>query len=429
MKNLKSIYLRNLVKEMLAHKGLIVLCACICAVVFAGIGYKKAAPAQPPSQAEIEEYNRKLGEYDQSIQQLEENLAIAEGQVEELQEYVDHSIYMKLDPQNIQVSSAQYAVLDSGNTNNVLAALVGFINDGGLREPLSSKDADLDVKYWGDIISCNSSGNVLNVVVMHYDAQKAKDIREIAQERLYRQIPEVANAQGEFRLVKTDEADYVKTDIGIANAQNGHLNNLKGYKNNQADFSTKIINTKNAKAAYAEDEKPAAEQPGNQKKVAAKYLVFGLILGAVLPGAFLAFRYLLSNRILSREDLANAKVPVLGTYSNKKGYVPSLERCIIDIDLWRAQYRFSELSIIALSAQDEVKKVIGDYMEQMDGKNFPVSSSYHVEEDAAELKQVIAAGCCILCIQTGITTYTQLERHLELCDKFGVRVLGCIIVE
>ena len=116
----------------------------------------------------------KLAEYDSVIADVEKSISEADKQIEELQEYNDESIYMQIDPQNIQTVAVQYSLSTGGNVGNIINTFISFINDGALKEELPEEDQDLKVKYWRDIVSCYQSGNTLNIVVVHSDMDSAK---------------------------------------------------------------------------------------------------------------------------------------------------------------------------------------------------------------------------------------------------------------
>ena len=45
------------------------------------------------------------------------------------------------------------------------------------------------------------------------------------------------------------------------------------------------------------------------------------------------------------------------------------------------------------------------------------------------MKRFVEIGNCILFVEVGKTTYTQIKAYLEICKKFNVSVLGCVVVE
>ena len=83
----------------------------------------------------------------------------------------------------------------------------------------------------------------------------------------------------------------------------------------------------------------------------------------------------------------------------------------------------------ALSDDDLSKNVSDTYAKALTEAGLPAEAGTGAGEHAAELKKMIASKSCILVAQAGKTTYQQLEQQLELCARFKVAVLGCVVIE
>ena len=244
MRNLKTLYVRNVLEDLIKKKVAVGSFIVICAVLFGMLGIVqggKAVTETEEQKQEIEEYNAKIAEYDSAIEDTQNAIAEADKQIESLQEYIDNSIYMQIDPNNIQTVSVQYGLKTSNNVGNILNSFITYINDGGLKEELSDTDEDLKVKYWRDIVSCYQSSNNLIVTVVHSDMDQAKRIMSIIKERVMNYVPKVKNLQGDFSLEELKISEYVKTDTGVVNNQNNNRNNLKNYTTNRADLNNQLI--------------------------------------------------------------------------------------------------------------------------------------------------------------------------------------------
>lgn len=434
MKSLKSLYLRNLLTDLYKRKIIVIAFVIICTCGFAFLGYKNAKPQSflsDAQQQELDNYNEKLSEYDAAIAAAEEGLKLAQTQAEEEQRYIDNSIYMKLDAQNIHVASAQYSVQETSNTGNVLSSLVLYINEGGLKNALSEEFADLDVKYWREIITCSTSGNVLNLTILHYDADQVQQILAIAEERIMQYTSEVKKVQGNFNLVKQGSSNYVKADSAVTTAQNNHRNTLKGYLSNITDFNNKVISNQTSKQTYIDKNAPAfLSTPGSSaKKEVLKYAIVGILFGMVLPCAFFALRYILDNRLRSKEDITKSALNVLGSYNVNAQEQNELERSIIAIQILAEQQNITSIYLDCLQDDDMTKRVAEQYKNDLTLDKLDVVSGTHVYEDGIELKNMVSCRHAILIAEAGKTTYTQLEQHIALCKRFSVEILGCIVIE
>lgn len=431
---MRSIYLRCLLEDLYKKKIVVtifLLCSILC---FAALGYKKAIPELNltlQEKEDINEYEERLLQYDDTIKDVKDSIILVDQQIEPLQAYIDHSIFMKINPQNIQTASVQYSVQETENVGNILSSLTMYINEGGIREALSEEYNNLEPEYWREIVSCSSTGNIFNVTVIHYDPNSAEEILTVIKKRLQEQIKKIAEIQGNFSLIEMDSAYYTKSDINIANSQNGNRNNLKNYKTNRTDLNNKLISQQNGKSSYIEKNKPEAlpDQSVNPTVNAVKFAVAGALLGLVLPCVFFLLQYILGNRIRSVRDLEEYHIPVLNSVRPNGTYTHTLDRSLLDIKMILQQKKQSSLYLNGLTESAGLQKVISDYTILLESTDVSFSSGFNISENAEALEQMICQKSCILFLQAGKNTYPQLEQQINLCRAFNINLLGCIVIQ
>lgn len=338
MRNLKTLYVRNVLEDLIKKKVAVGIFIVICAVLFGMLGIVqggKAVTETEEQKQEIEEYNAKIAEYDSAIEDTQNAIAEADKQIGSLQEYIDNSIYMQIDPNNIQTVSVQYGLKTSNNVGNILNSFITYINDGGLKEELSDADEDLKVKYWRDVVNCYQSGNNFFIVVINSDMDQAKRIMSIIKERVMNYVPKVKSLQGEFSLEELKTSEYVKTDTGVVNNQNNNRNNLKNYTTNRADLNNKLIGFQNSKKTYIEKNEPdnlkAADT--NTKVLMVAYILLGILFGAVIAFIIVALKYIFGDTLRTANDIKESDLNLLGTYSTLNQYKPDLERSKMDVEV------------------------------------------------------------------------------------------------
>ena len=434
MRNLKTLYVRNVLEDLIKKKVAVGSFIVICAVLFGMLGIVqggKAVTETEEQKQEIEEYTAKIAEYDSAIEDTQNAIAEADKQIESLQEYIDNSIYMQIDPNNIQTVSVQYGLKTSNNVGNILNSFITYINDGGLKEELSDTDEDLKVKYWRDIVSCYQSSNNLIVTVVHSDMDQAKRIMSIIKERVMNYVPKVKNLQGDFSLEELKISEYVKTDTGVVNNQNNNRNNLKNYTTNRADLNNKLIGFQNSKKTYIEKNEPdnlkAADT--NTKVLMVAYILLGILFGAVIAFVIVALKYILGDTLRTANDIKESDLSLLGTYSAPNQYKPDLERSKMDVEVLAKAKNADKVFFYVMSDDEISKKVAKDYEESLKASGIAVETGSNISESAEELKKMIACGNCVFIAEVGKTTYRQLEQQTRLCERFKTAVLGCVVVE
>lgn len=429
MTELNKLYLNNVISDLLRHKIITGFCVILCTALCLLTGYSKVTDKE-----EFTEYNTRLEEYDTIIADVKEGLLAAEKQVEEMQEYVDESIYMRLDGQNIQIASVQYAIVTEPDSNvnvgNVLNALIYYTNEGGLRESVEDSNDELEVKYWRDVVSCSTGGNIFNVTIMHYDAEKAGRILEIVKERLQKQSSVIAEAQGSFKLQEVGSSSYVRADVNVTNTQNNHLNTLKGYISNRADFTSRLMSNENGKMAYIKDNMPVhlSVDPSGAMVTLLFHLIGGLLLGFALPfGLFLLWNGL-QRRLRSDEDMKVFGLHTIGCCHTEANQDEALQRGLVELKYFVENRSLPSVFFNILSNDSKVKNMADNYQSILKKDNICLETGWQLQKDAAELQDMIAAGACVLVVQVGKTTYTQIEKQIEVCRTFHVDILGCIVV-
>ena len=434
MKNIKTLYVRNVLGDLLSRKKAVGTFIVICAVLFGILGLRqggKTVELTEEQKQEIEDYNTKIAEYDASIEDTKKCVEEADAQIKDLQDYVDNSIYMQIDPNNVQVISSQYGVVTGNNVGNICNSIIAYINDGGLKEPLDSGDEDLDIKYWRDVVGAYQSGNTLTIYVLHHNMDQARRIMNIMKKRIMEYLPKVQSVQGDFSWEEMRTSEYTKADAGILNAQNNNRNNLKTYTTSRSDQNSKLVNLQNNKTSYIEKNKPENMDAvkTNSKLVVVEYAILGILLGVIVSFVCVALKYIIGDTLRKAEDLKDSSLNLLGTYHAAGQYTPDLERSRMDIEIL-AQEKNARAVFLNLLSEDELsKKVAVDYKNSLNASEIHAEIGGHLTDDAAELKNAISCGSCVLIAQAGKTTYQQMEQMTQLCERFHIAVLGCVVIE
>lgn len=435
--------MRHLCTYIWKRRKIVFVFILIFVIGFGGLGYKKAhSDTVQQTTQEIEDYNAGLQKYDEVMAEIEENLATTQEQIDGMETFCENSVYMKLDPLNIQVASVQYSIrvdsadrggiLESGvneKESYILNAWTSYIKDGDMLSDIQGQLQDASVPYLQDVISCSTTGNVLTVSVRHYDADQAQTILQAIQQQMEQHKEEEVAVNGEFSMTLLGTSEYVKADVSVQNTQNSYLTSLKNYKENLAELKKDQLSQEISEKTYTEEYGPDSLDVPSTKKIMAGYLILGFIAGIIIPCAIYALCYILSDRLKEKENLVAAGLTVLGGYQNKKGYIPTLERSMIDIELLAKKKGADKLFLNLLGESEIIQRVTADYMSQLQALNINISSGSNVLDDADQMRNLIDAGHCILFAETGKSTYSQIEEQLQMCRKFDISVWGCVVIE
>lgn len=434
MKQRKTLYVRTVISELVEKKIAVALCIVLFATAFfvAGIQQgKKAVAFSEEQQKKIEAYNEKLDNYETVIADTEKCLAESNKQVEEYQTYVDNSIYMNIDPQNIQIATVQYGIQTDGNLGNICNSFISFITDGSMKEGLSEKYPELQVEYWREIISSYQSGNTLTVSVVHYDSEKARQILEIVKDRIEEYSFDVQSLQGEFVLDEMNTSLYIKSDVNLVTTQNSNLTNLKNYISNRSDFINKLSSNKIGKEKFIEENEPETLEvmQAGGIMLAIKYMIVGIAFGIVLPCVWIVLRFIMSDRLRTKEELDESGLNVIGDYREGKTTAANIDRACMDIQVLAKANNFDTVFLNLLNEDEISLKTANAYRKGLEEVGILSETGSNVYESAEQLKRMIVKKSCVLIVEAGKATFNQLEQQQELCRRFQVCILGCIVIE
>lgn len=445
-KGIKTIYLRNVLIDLYKAKWKVLFFVILCVFISIGFVLRPGTSVNLTEEQKktLAEYQDQLAEYDAAIDDLQKSIRENNTQIIEINKYIDNSIYMQINPQKIQTFTVQYGVLTGGNVGNILNSFVAYINDGGLRESVAEEDADLQPEYWKDVVSCYVSSNILNVTVMHYDAEKCARIMEIVKQRIIAHISEVIAVQGDFTLSEIESSQYMKAEAGVLNNQNAHRNNLKNYESGLADLRNRLVSYRTNKANYIKNNEPSfgvADPTENEDAFVqiAKYMLVGVIMGIIISCVTIVLRYILSDRLRSADDLRDSGLNVLGICRIKKGekggatLFPEPMRVAMDVavltQIQDNTQKNSKVYLDLLHEDEFSRKVVEISRNAFQEAGVTVEYGSCVMDSAEELKKMIKAGKCLLVAESGKTTYQELKKHMELCERFQTVVLGCMVIE
>ena len=429
----KNYYFRCIADDCINYWKIIVPFLAVCIIICGILGYQKANQINhltDEQQEEVDIYNEQLAAYDKQIEEAQKNIETIQVEISNLQKYIDESIYMKLEPLNLQLATAQYAITDTLNTSYIISSMTNYLAYGNIQEIFDKEYGTEEAGYIREILSWPVNGNILNVTITHYDKEKGKEILKLIQKNLESYIPEIKKVQGKFTFKKLETRFYTKKDNDVTNVQNSRRDTLKNYNVSLADYNTRIASNENSKADYIEKNKPEvmeAAAPG--KMLVVKYAVFGIILGVIIPFAIISLRYILSNRIRSSRELVNAEVPVFPCISGRNGEKPDISLGITELKFLIQKYDTDGFFLNILSGDDKVKSIVEDITTTFKKSGINIETGVIASEDARSLEHMVKKQYAVVIVKTGENTYPQLASQIAACQKFGVSLWGCIVVE
>ncbi len=438
---MRTIYIQNLFRGYWKKKWLIIVGLVVFVLIFGFWGLRKAYPERVNATLaeEIEEYNEELANYDDVIAEYEENIETAQEELDAEQEYIDNSLYMQIDPLEVQKASVQYILTapgaeSTGDENNLLTsdinAMKAYVTDGSFMAELADR-LDMDVEgtnYLSELVNFDSTGKAVTLSVIHYDMEQAETILDEMIDLIEAYKPTVEENFGEFTMDSQGISTQVYADSSILTAQNKEKTNLRTYRSNVADLKAKLTTQRTNRKNYIAQYKPTGTS-SSPRRTLLRYGGIGVIAGLIVPLLIFAVYYTLSGRIKGREELQAIGLNVLALYRPKKGYEPSMEKAAVNLKLLAGKNDTDTVSVCAVGESAALTQVESDLTEALAGQDLKAYSVQQGSEDVEQLEQLAAIRNHVLLVESGRTTYTQLEEQIQFCQSLDITIWGCIVIE
>lgn len=400
----------------------------ICLFVFthiAGLKIEDNKIVREQGILEKQVFEENLQIYDLAIQDLESGISNLRTVIDTTQNYLDNSVYMNLDSQNICVSTVHY-VVEGNDYSKVISNLSAYVNDGSIISNMLEYDEEISGEYLQEIIYCTSNSNTFVVAVMHYDQQQANYLMELVDACIMQHLPQVKYVLGEFEMQQVDSASYIKADAAILTAQNNQLNSLKGHQSSMSDLEQKLANEYVLRNQYVMENQPYYATTSN-KTILAVHVLAGIIAGVIVTLVLWILYYILNNKIYNEKEMQSLKLNVLDTFG-----LGGADQNLFIIDLLQeikeksgnSQFYFS-----VIGSRQTLDILNEKYLPMITCEEFKIVTGYDVMNNAKDLKEMIRVGNCVLIVKAGENSYSDIRDHIELCSKFDIPIWGSIFIK
>ena len=352
--------------------------------------------------------------YEEALKSYESALEMAIKQRDEKKAYIDNSILMKIDTENIYTVNCSYAITDTNNANNVIQSYLSYLLYGGMRDELEEEDKQLNVEAWMDVLQIGAQGNSMNIVLSHYDPDQANEIMSIIMKRIENKKADIAAVQGDFTLKLVDNSSYTKIDPSLTDKQIGNTNALRSYENAVVDQTKALEDYKSAVKKY----KIKNGIDGDLKTIPSMKKTLVLFTAAgVIGGAFLAF-------------VIFTCLAVFGARIRDVRYIDYPGICLWnfggsdDTDKLKAvleKNKVNCLAILDLSNEAEGKDIIKLLSEKGVGTKVKL-----IQVSAKDYNSIIESEACLALVKRKKNTYTEIEKYKQFCEKLNIKDLGLV---
>ncbi len=423
----RLLFFRNIIQDVIKSWKIVCAMVLILGLAFTafGSGTVERITATGADKEAIAVYEETLANYDNTLAEYQANLEATATEVANWETYISSSPYMQLDPDHIWTVDLQYAI-NSENIGNQLQAYINYVNEGGLKEAAPDAYSGMELRYFRELVGIYASNNMLVLNAYCPTQESANEVSALLDSRIQAYKADVTAVHGEHELVTLENTIYEKTDVNVLNTQNSYRDTLKNYTNQKVDYENRVINQKAGRLSYMENNAPsAAVNPGNRTLGAIiKFFIFGAILGGVIPVAFFAIRYILSDRIRRPSELRNLGIKCYGSSEADTRNLMKILKKIHGME-----------SIYVLSSDDnrEAQQIFDMLKDVAEAEQIKLVSSSMSEgadsalENTEQILSMAGCGCALMIVDKGVTSVRQVAAFADLCKEYDIRFLGTVM--
>lgn len=276
--------LKDFFKELFSMKKIVCISVILSVVLCAGVGYYRFKRTQIGDQKEkIETYEKSMKNFDEAIQDIEDNIALTQAQIDKQQKFLDKYLFMKIDSSNLQIAEINYLIETELKGSEKVKGLSGiYLRSLEMEIEKEIKKVLPEYKnfYLDNIIGIMMHGSNFTVRVHHYDMKEAQKFLSIAESLIEPLKKDIAIPH---KLSKINEKHYAIASNWLKKIQIEAQNEVKWNKNTLADFKRKYADFQNSKTYYERMNKPVTLVSVSPVKTIIKYSVFGVFVGMLWP--------------------------------------------------------------------------------------------------------------------------------------------------
>lgn len=337
--------LRVLLWEILRRWQIILIACIVFAAAFGALGsYKhKSSKKEVP----IEDLYKKL---DPDERAKVENLVAHQGIIDDKTEYMENSIYLSMDPNNVNVARIDFMLNHNVNNKYIRQMYVAFMFDGDMYKKVAAEFSEqVDAKYLVELISYMDnrtrtnitedsdtnydSGDDLNRIISVKIIGKNKEQSEELQSLVIKHVEEFSQeVQKEYEghsIKKILSSTYQTTDNSVLNAKTSNNTQIMDLYNQHKTVYDTLDETQialynqlvNQMEGHIEDEE--VEESGLSTVL--KYVIIGILFGGFVIVAIVVVLTMFNGKIFVQRQITNTGLArVFGTLGQNKNKLARL---------------------------------------------------------------------------------------------------------
>ena len=419
----------------------------------------------------------------QQVDRVYTMYAYNEDSYQENAEYLDSSLLMQLNPEEIPTVLLSYQIsrnISEEEIRNIMTMYESTLLDetscADIVDVIGKKYKNTAVKELvsitdnvnnNSVILQNVESGVLNIRIYALEEKQCEKIADVIKKRMQAYTEQLQQVFGEFSVQNISEQYYLSSDSTVSTQKMNvvsAMNSAYSYMNNVTNVFTEDqltyfnLLTKPLDESMNQEERDTAEQNVADTAVkmnyfSTKYVLVGVIAGAFLVALWYACVYTITQTVKDTDDLKVVTgLPIFGTVlsngeldkrnkvdkwidslfsrgKKKEDDAVLLERVCHEIELQAKKKEVKNILVTSSADTEDIALIMDKVQQKLTELGVAVVKSDSIASDSIEaLEQLQKADGVVFVEQLMKSSREDIRKETELCSRYQVEMLGNVAV-
>ncbi len=450
-----EIDIKDMFYHILAKWRSIIVVIILCTAAFGGYGYLKTHVLNDGNDKEYEKefdrYNKEVEIYEKSNQRVDDLVDSYSKQIDDLNEYLEKSVRMNIDPQNEWVATCDFFVvvdksvleeLPDSNVQDPADSLLGYYQSVFQEIAYDSEAQTIagvsEEKYLNELVSWNiSTGtNSFSISVIGKSEQQVRDILDFYMEKIDGEIKDMADSVMKHTLTHACDMAYMRVDQNLVTEKKNAVDTISSLR-------TSIAKARTEQLALVEPAEEAPAKPGGLKK----YIIIGFLLGAFFAAGVYMMKYIMGRKLRTPDTIQQIYgLPIYGELANTitrkpdRGIDKYIETCRykknkLDEDvvcnqiaaMIRKDSNGENVALVSTSDSEKVK-IFYDKLSQTIGRGSKLGLEQGFLTKAEAIQKLSKLDAVFIAEVRDDSEMAKIDRMGEILDISGCNVKGYVVL-
>lgn len=463
-----EISLKDLILKIILKWRFIIVSMLIIGALFGGLGaYKNSlinAGNEEFEQVDEADIEQQLENAKSWLTELEADIvevAVEEyfsyvKQAQDLKSYIDESMYMKLDSNNVPTIQKMYQISvnnsDLQDSNTIARAYLWDMDSVDVYQKIADEiDEIASSECARELITFSEVlDGTFSVTITAADEEQCEQILNLLDARITKKHTGFKKTYGDYTFLDLESKFSYQSNQSIIEKQQKIRNlylALEGYKQILDDnFTEDQFAYYNLLITSQMDEvvEEVTEEPVQISLINKKYILVGLILGIFAGCGYVAVMYVFSSKLRKIDDLElvhgiptlaaiksqGTKKKLLGgidklvyrIFNGKEQNQDALEDVCINIKTIAQKNQLNKIYLVSSCKSERIASFMQSICEKM-------SSEFEIRGGELRLEEFVHADMIIPFEQTGVSKNADVQRIVDLAKIHGIHIGGSVIFE